>query len=139
LLEDDLRRLRGFSGDDLGAWLVMVATQVAANHVRRLARQPKVEFIDTIAQVAALPPTDLMTTADAAAYCGFKTTAGLRKAKMQGRVVAVGRRGGVGPMMWHRSDLDHFLRGAPPGRTIQGCAGSPRPRGEHEQEVGHAM
>src|SRR4051812_31592295 len=43
LLEDDLRRLRGFSGDDLGAWLTMLAGQLAVNHLRRLGRQPKLE------------------------------------------------------------------------------------------------
>lgn len=42
-------------------------------------------------------------------------------------------------MMWSRSDLDEFLRGVPVGDTVPGCTGTPRNRGEHEQEVGHEM
>ncbi len=46
LLEDDLRRLRSFHGDDLGAWLAMVACQVAMNRIRELAREPPTEPLD---------------------------------------------------------------------------------------------
>jgi excisionase family DNA binding protein len=46
LLEDDLRRLRSFRGDDLGAWLAMVASQVALTRVRELAREPETESFD---------------------------------------------------------------------------------------------
>ena len=35
-----------------------------------------------------------MTTAEAARYCGFKTTAAIRKAHLEGRLVPLGRRGG---------------------------------------------
>src|SRR5262249_13229820 len=46
LLEDDLRRLRSFRGDDLGEWLAMVASQIALNRVRELARQARTESFD---------------------------------------------------------------------------------------------
>jgi hypothetical protein len=40
-----------------------------------------------------------MTTAEAAGYCGFKTTAAIRKALLDGRLVPLGRRGGTGTYM----------------------------------------
>jgi len=55
------------------------------------------------------PP--LLPTAQAARYCGFKTTDGLRKAYERGKIRPVGRRGGDGPFMWRRTDLDRFLMG----------------------------
>jgi hypothetical protein len=55
LLEDDLRRLRSFHGDDLGAWLAMVASQVAMNRVRELAREPPTEPLDEDRHAASLP------------------------------------------------------------------------------------
>ena len=54
-----------------------------------------------------------MTTRQAADYCGFKTTGAMRKARREGRVRPVGRRGGRGTYMWDRLDLDAFLRGEP--------------------------
>jgi hypothetical protein len=63
----------------------------------------------------------LLTTREATAYCGFKTTAALRKARLEGRIAPAGRRGGSGTWVWAREDLDRFLRGAParraPGRV----------------------
>lgn len=53
---------------------------------------------------------DLMPTSVAAKYCGFKTGAALRKARLEGRLSAVARRGGTGPWMWERAALDRFLR-----------------------------
>jgi hypothetical protein len=53
-----------------------------------------------------------MTTAEAAGYCGFKTTAAIRKALLDGRLVPLGRRGGTGTYMWSRQALDAFLAGA---------------------------
>lgn len=44
LLEDDLRRLRGFDasgGSDLGGWLALVAAEVARKELRRRGRQPE--------------------------------------------------------------------------------------------------
>src|SRR5688500_9735784 len=38
--------------------------------------------------------SEYMTTRQAAAYCGFKTTGALRKAHMEGRIRPAGRRGG---------------------------------------------
>jgi hypothetical protein len=59
---------------------------------------------------------DFLTTAEAAAYCGFKTASALRRAKLEGRLHPAGQRGGLGTWMWRRSDLDEFLVGrlAPP-------------------------
>jgi hypothetical protein len=54
-----------------------------------------------------------LSTREASLYCGFKTTGALRKALLEGRVRAVGRRGGTGTLMWEREDLDRFLRGEP--------------------------
>lgn len=57
----------------------------------------------TIAGVPSSPANDLdhtrdspMTTAQAARYCGFKTTAAIRKALLDGRLVPLGRRRGNG-------------------------------------------
>jgi DNA-directed RNA polymerase specialized sigma24 family protein len=44
LLEDDLRRLRGFDasgGSDLGGWLALVAAEVARKELRRRGRRPE--------------------------------------------------------------------------------------------------
>src|SRR5580704_10144292 len=77
-----------------------------------------------------------MTTAAAAAYCGFKTTGALRKARLEHRVVPYGRRGGRGTWIWRREDLDAFLRGDPPA-TVPGLerSGAPLDGGVHEYEV----
>jgi hypothetical protein len=36
-----------------------------------------------------------MTTAEATRYCGFKTSAAIRKAMLDGRLIPIGRRGGT--------------------------------------------
>jgi hypothetical protein len=46
LLEDDMRRLRNVSADDIGAWLGVLVSQVAANQARRLARRSEIEPFD---------------------------------------------------------------------------------------------
>lgn len=61
---------------------------------------------------------ELLTTRAAAAYCGYKTPSALRKAYFDGRVMPVGRRGGGGPLMWRRADLDTFLVGAQASRVV---------------------
>src|SRR5688572_3986214 len=68
---------------------------------------------------------DLLTTAEAAAYCGFKSSSTLRKAKMDGRLTPVGRRGGRGTWMWRRADLDGFLAGHPRVSVTPGRPGTP--------------
>lgn len=60
----------------------------------------------------------LLTTAEAAAYCGFKTPGALRKAHLERRVLPAGRRGGKGTWMWRREDLDAFLCGRRPGEAL---------------------
>ena len=86
----------------------------------------------TIAGVPGSPANDLghardapMTTAEAARYCGFKTTAAIRKALLDGRLVPLGRRGGKGTYMWSRQALDAFVAGARGGivpRRTSRCA-----------------
>ncbi len=51
----------------------------------------------------------LLSTTEAAAYCGLKTTGALRKARLEGRVVAAGRRGGAGTWMWDVADSRALL------------------------------
>src|SRR5439155_17160307 len=72
VLEDDLRRLRGFRGDDLAGWLSMFASQVAVNRLRRLARQPVMESLEAAENVPALTSPQLLTSASVIAYCCFK-------------------------------------------------------------------
>ena len=66
-----------------------------------------------------------MTTAEAARYCGFKTTAAIRKALLDGRLVPLGRRGGKGTYMWSRQALDAFVAGARGGIVPLGRPGAP--------------
>lgn len=53
------------------------------------------------------PP--VMVTADAARYCGFKTTGGLRKAAKDGLVKPMGKRPGSKTLLWDKEELDRFL------------------------------
>src|SRR5580692_10977124 len=86
-----------------------------------------------------------MTTAQAARYCGFKTTAAIRKALREGRLAPLGRRGGTGTYMWSRHALDAFLAGARNGIVPLGRPGAPpsnagghhgkRRQLDHEMEV----
>jgi hypothetical protein len=62
---------------------------------------------------ATARPT-LLTTRDAAVFCGFRTLGALRKARLEGRVRAAGRRGGRGTLVWAVADLERFMRGLPP-------------------------
>ena len=78
------------------------------------------------------PP--LMPTSLAAAYCGYASPAGLRKAKFDGKVKAVGRRGGGGPLMWRRQDLDAFLAGAVPTVALKERTTSARRHGRAATE-----
>lgn len=55
-----------------------------------------------------------LTTAEAAACCGFKTASALRKLKLEGKLAPMGWRGGVGTRMWSRQALNAFLHGRPP-------------------------
>jgi hypothetical protein len=59
-----------------------------------------------------------LCTTEAARYCGFKTSGGLRKAYLDGRVYPSGRRGGRGTWMWDKTQLDRFLRGESPSLGI---------------------
>ena len=66
-----------------------------------------------------------MTTSEAARYCGFKSTAAIRKALRDGRLVPLGRRGGSGTYMWSRHALDAFLAGGRGGIVPAGRPGAP--------------
>jgi hypothetical protein len=67
--------------------------------IRDLIRDAVREELRTIA-AAHVTPSDAggascadapMTTAEATRYCGFKTTAAIRKARLEGRLVPIGR------------------------------------------------
>ena len=57
-------------------------------------RQPLEEIGDVADLSQSQGPNTFFTTADAARYCGYRTTGALRKAAMLGRIKPVGRRGG---------------------------------------------
>ncbi len=84
-------------------------------------------------QLGAAPRlvSSLLTTRDAAAYCGFKTTGALRKARLEGRIWPAGRRGGTGTWMWGREELDRFLRGEAPAKMLVERPGAPPNGGTH--------
>src|SRR4051794_21402208 len=77
-----------------------------------------------------VPPRTLLTTVEAAAYCGFKTTGAIRKAKLEGKLEPAGRRGGKGTWMWSVDELNRFLRGEPPGTVAVDRPGAPSNRGD---------
>jgi len=56
-------------------------------------------------------PGQYLTTAQAAAFLGYKTKAGLLMAMAKGKIKPAGRRGGTGTYVWLKSDLDCFLTG----------------------------
>src|SRR5262245_9777701 len=81
-----------------------------------------------------------LTTREAATYCGFKCGSALRKARLEGRIVGAGRRGGTGPWMWRVQDLDRFLRGEAPSseasaRVLAERSGAPPHGGAHEDQA----
>jgi hypothetical protein len=80
-----------------------------------------------------------LTTRAAAAYCGFKSTSALRKAKLEGRLAPVGRRGGRGTLMWSREALDRYLRGEPPATFGSGRARTPSLANGGEDEEGQEL
>lgn len=83
-----------------------------------------------------------MTTVEASRYCGFKTTAAIRKALLDGRLAPLGRRGGTGTYMWSRQALDAFLAGARGGIVRVGRPDAPPTNngGHHgRNEVGREM
>ncbi|MCA9595404.1 MAG: helix-turn-helix domain-containing protein [Myxococcales bacterium] len=79
------------------------------------------------------PPSRLLTTREAAAYCGFKSTSALRKAKHEGRISPAGRRGGRGTLMWDLAELDRFLEGRAPGTIAADRPGAPSEGDAHGQ------
>ena len=57
------------------------------------------------------PERTLLTTREAAAFCGYRDGSPLRKAHQRGTLKPRGRRGGTGPYMWHVDDLRAFMTG----------------------------
>jgi hypothetical protein len=83
-----------------------------------------------------------LTTREATVYCGFKTAGALRKAKLEGRIVPAGRRGGRGTFMWSRETLDRYLHGEPSATVLAGRARTlPEANGgtHEERTVGSEM
>jgi hypothetical protein len=56
-----------------------------------------------------------LTTAQAAAYCGFKTPSAIRKAKQLGLLIPAGQRAGGRTNVYRREDLDAFMVGRASG------------------------
>lgn len=52
----------------------------------------------------------VLTIQEAAAFCGYATTAGLRKAVFGGRLRALDRRGAGGPTVFELAELERFQR-----------------------------
>ncbi|MBP9113512.1 MAG: helix-turn-helix domain-containing protein [Polyangiaceae bacterium] len=71
-----------------------------------------------------------LTTAEAALYCRFKSTAAIRKARLEGRLHPVGRRGGTGTWMWSVDELDRFLQGQPTAMVEPDRSGAPPSHGD---------
>jgi hypothetical protein len=69
----------------------------------------------------------VLTTREAARYCGYSSPAGLLSARRRGMVEANGRRGGNGRLTWERAKLDEFLKGrGPVGRPRRVVASNRR-------------
>lgn len=66
-----------------------------------------------LTQLRALPPDALLTTREAALFCGFRSASALRKAKVEGRIRPAGRRGGRGTLVWEVGELRRFMLGRP--------------------------
>jgi hypothetical protein len=103
-----------------GTQQVLVIGEIEARLPRRRERsfepQSCAEVIDPAFRadhtfVAYTTTKPFLTTREASAYCGFKTAGALRKAKLEGRIAAAGRRGGTGTLMWSRIALDRYLQG----------------------------
>jgi hypothetical protein len=112
LLEDDLRRLRGFAqsgGEDLDAWLRMMAGEFARKHARRLAAEPQFEPLETVRDITPAPPDGYLTTNEAAGFLRFRSPSGIRTAVMRGELQPAGV-GPRGSLLFKREDLDRFVR-----------------------------
>jgi hypothetical protein len=77
--------------------------------------------------VFSLAGKPFLTTREAAAHCGFKTTSALRRAKLEGRIAPVSRRGGRGTLMSSSDSLDGFLRGEAAAKCGPANARGPEP------------
>jgi len=64
--------------------------------------------------LTTLPEDALVTTKEAAALLGFRSTSAVRKAYMEGRIRPAGRRGSRRTHVWQVGELRRFMRGIPP-------------------------
>src|SRR5207244_2392476 len=87
---------------------------------------------DLVNQTAASP---YLTTALAAAYCGYRTTGAIRKLVKEGKLVPISRRNGNGTLIFLRTDLDDFMR----GRTLGVGRPSTPPHGGTDESVDLSM
>jgi hypothetical protein len=115
--------------------------------IRDAVREELRATADAHGHASAVPASSCegapMTTAEAARYCGFRTTAAIRKAHLEGRLVPLGRRGGTGTYMWSRQALDAFVAGGRDGIVPPGRPGAlPLKNGAHHgkrKPVDHEM
>jgi hypothetical protein len=68
-------------------------------------------------------PARVFTTRDAARYVGYRSADAIRKARLEGRLVALGRRGGRGPWMLAHEALDDLAAGRLPRGAIYTSVG----------------
>ena len=76
-----------------------------------------------------------MTTREVAEYLRYRTLGAVRKAKKEGRLVALGRRGGGGCLLFSREEVERFARGEPRSTLGSERSSAPLERGNHEQEA----
>jgi DNA-directed RNA polymerase specialized sigma24 family protein len=134
LLEDDLRRLRNVGGDDLGQWLAMVAAQVAANHARRLARQPSMVSLDEVRDLAA-DESPYLTTEEAARYLKYGSASAIRSLVARGELAPTGA-GPRGTLMFVTQELDRFVESRGRRRVLSVRHAAPGEKGVSDADHG---
>ena len=133
---------------DCGAAFLLPGPAANPNHEPAvpIAEAASAEARTEVTRIAQHSPETLLPTKLAAAYCHFASSSALRKAQLEGKVSAAGRRGGGrGTYVWRVRDLDAFLVGRRPHDSLRtGRSGAPPATagGGHEQEeaeLGHAL
>ena len=131
---------------DLDALPIVRAAPASSPPVRRshvrARRSPPASAAEHSTDEADHSARSVLTTTEAAAYCGYLDASAIRKAHREGRLQPAGRRGGNGPWMWAREELDRYLRGEPPAGTLASDRlSAPLDRGDaHEgEEVGVSL
>lgn len=107
------------SGGDLDSSALVAASKDLV--LRVLTLEERVEFLESHLREIAAPEATLpkvFTTSEAARYLRFRSTAAVRKARLERRLMSLGRRGGKGPWMFSREALDDFVDGGRPHGDI---------------------